>query len=176
MARKSLRKSLTCPGVNLLHPLLMTLPAPSVDFDDQTLKDFLVPQIRDYGGNVEIDEGLWTLFAVPANDGLAGAIARSLLSGATFAHDSGHSADDQWMLYYVDTGNRPAAVHWLEDFAKILAGAIRPVAPPHRTLIDEVVGSGKPHRAAQQLGELHKSGEVCAGLIGEPADVRALLD
>jgi len=147
-----------------------------MDFDDQTLKDFLEPQIRDYGGNVEIDEGLWTLFAVPANDGLATALARALLSEAKFAHDSGLSADDQWMLYYVDNANRWDAIHWLADLTKVLAGEIRPAAPAHRALVDEVVGSDKPHRAAQQLAELHARGEICAGLIAEPATVRALLD
>jgi hypothetical protein len=147
-----------------------------MDFDDHILKDFLEPQIREHGGNVEIDEGLWGLFAVPAHDALANAIARSLLSDAKFAHDSGLSADDQWTLYYVNTANRWAAVHWLDDLTKILAGEIRPVSPAQKALIHDIVASDKPHRAAQQLGELHTRGEVGAGLIRDPAAIRSLLD
>lgn len=147
-----------------------------MDFDDQILKDFLEPQIRDYGANVEIDEGLWTLFAVPANDALANAIARALLESATFTHNSGASADDRWTLYYVDTANRPAAIHWLNDQGRILAGEIRPVSIAHRALINELVGSARPHRLAQDLADLHTRGELCAGSVREPAVVRSLLD
>jgi len=152
------------------------LPATPTEFDDSILKDFLALQLRDYGANVEIDEGLWTVFAVPATDSLAGAIARSLLSTATFPHDSGHSADDQWMLFFVDTANRAAAIHWLDDLTKVLAGAIRLATPQQRALVNDVAASDKPHRAAQQLAELHKTGVVTAGLIREPAVVRSLLD
>lgn len=147
-----------------------------MEFDDHLLKDFLAPQIRDYGGNVEIDNGLWTLFAVPANDALANAFARSLLADATFAHQSGLSEDDQWMLYYVDTAHRAAAIHYLDDQTKLLDGAIRPVAPAHRALLAEIVASDKPHRLAQQFAELHAHGEITAGLVREPAVVRSLLD
>ena len=147
-----------------------------MEFDDPILKDFLEPQIRDYSAHVEIDEGLWTVFAVPAHDALANAIARSLLREAKFAHDSGLSADDQWTLYYVTTINRWEAVHWLDDLTKILAGAIRPISPAQQALVGEVVASDKPHRAAQQLGELHARGDLCAGLIRDPAVVRSLLD
>ena len=153
------------------------MPAsPITEFDDQILKDFLAPQIREYGCHVEIDDGLWTLFAVPATDSLSSAIARSLLVHATFAHDSGASADDQWTLFYVDSANRTAAIHWLDDLTKLLDGAIRPAAPAHRALVDAVIGSDKPHRAAQQLGELHANGTLCAGLVRDPVKVRALLD
>lgn len=147
-----------------------------MDFDDAVLKEFLEPQVRDYGANVEIDEGLWTLFAVPASDALANAIARSLLETATFAHNSGSSADDRWMLYYVDTANRPLAVHWLEDLTRLIAGEIRPVAPAHRALIHEIVASAKPHRIAQDLADLHTRGEIGAGAVRETKVVRSLLD
>lgn len=147
-----------------------------MEFDDHILQDFLEPQIRDYGGNVEIDDGLWTVFAVPASDALANAIARSLLTNVAFAHDSGLSADDRWMLYYVDSANRSGAVHWLEEVTKTLAGAIRPTAPAHRALIDDLVVSDKPHRVAQQLAELHSRGEAGAGLIRDHTVVRSLLD
>lgn len=147
-----------------------------MDFDDQILKEFLEPQIRDYGANVEIDDGLWTLFAVPATDALANAIARSLLESAKFVHHAGASADDCWTLYYVDTANRLPAIHWLEDLNKVLAGEIRPIAPAHRALVQELVGSAKPHRIAQELADLHTRGEIVAGIVGEPPVVRSLLD
>ncbi len=147
-----------------------------MESSDQKLLRFLDAQIRDYGGNVEVDTGLWTLFAVAANDSAANALARALLRDVTFAHDAGSSTDDQWTLYYVDTANRYAAIHWLDDVRKVAVGEIRPVTPAQYALIQEVIGSDKPHRAAQQLAELHTAGEVCAGLIREPAAVRSLLD
>lgn len=151
-------------------------PIETMEFDDQILKDFLEPQIRDFGANLALDDGLWTLFAVPANDALANAIARSVLGTARFAYETGTSADDQWTLHYVDTTNRPLALHWLDDLTKLLAGSIRPASPAHRALIDELSTSDKPHRIAQQFGELHTKGEVCAGLICEARTVRSLLD
>lgn len=149
---------------------------PSSDFDDDHIRDFLAAQSRDHGGKIEIDENLWALFAVPSTDSLAGALARSLLSVAPFAHDSGVSADEAWTLYYVDTANRPAAIDWLGALPALLAGEIRPVSMAQRALIHEVRDSAAPHRAAQRLGELHDRGEISAGLVREPAVVRALLD
>ncbi|MBI5771569.1 MAG: hypothetical protein HZA93_27595 [Verrucomicrobia bacterium] len=151
-------------------------PRLSTDFDDPILKDFLAPQLRDHGCNVEIDHGLWALFAVPSTDSLANAIARSLLQRVAFHHDSGASADDVWTLYYVDTPNRAAALHWLEEVPKILDGESLPASPAHRALIEDVIGSDKPHRAALRLGELHTGGEITAGLVSEPTKVRSLLD
>lgn len=147
-----------------------------MEFDYQKLQQFLAPQLRDFGGQHEVDHGLWTVFAVAAADTEANAIARSLLSAATFAHDSGVSADDQWTLYYVDTANRPLAIAWLEDLAKVLAGEIRPVTAAQRVLIEDFVKSARPHRVAQELADLHARGEVCAGIIRKTAEVRSLLD
>ncbi len=147
-----------------------------MEFEDQVLQDFLEPQKRDFGGKVEIDDGLWALFTVPAPDALANAIARSLLREVTFAHDTGPSADDQWTLYYVDTTNRPAAQHWLDDLTAILSGTIRPISPAHRALINEIVSSDKPHRVAQQISELHARGEISAAIFRDPTTVRSLLD
>jgi hypothetical protein len=148
----------------------------SADFDDPILRGFLEPQLCDYGGNVEIGDGLWTLFAVPSTDSLANAIVRSLLANAQFPHDSGNSADDVWTLFYVDTANRATALHWLDELPKILDGEVRPPSPAQRALIDEIVGSDKPHRAAERLGEFHANGEAGAGLVREPTHVRTLLD
>ena len=129
-----------------------------------------------FGGHLEIDPGLWALFAVEANDEGANLQARSLLGGASFAYGAGLSADDRWMLYYVDSASRPAAVHWLDDLAKVAAGEIRPVSPAHQAMILEIIESDHPHRAARKFANLHESGEISAGLIREPSDIRSLLD
>ncbi len=147
-----------------------------MDFDDHALLSFLGTQLRAHGAQAELDTGIWTLFAVPAADPEALAIAQALLASATFAHDSGVTEDDQWMLHYVDTANRPAALLWLEDTQKLLTGEIRPVAPAHRALVAELITSPKPHRIAQDLAGLHTRGELSAGLFHKPADVRSLLD
>ena len=147
-----------------------------MEIDDQTLLRFLEPQLRDHGGKTEIDSGLWALFALAADDADANALARSLLADAPFAHDAGTSADDRWMLYYVDTASRAEAVQWLESLVKLTAGEIRPPSPAQRALARDLSASDKPHRLAQQLAELHTRGEISAGFIREPAVVRALLD
>ncbi len=147
-----------------------------MESDDQKPLSFLSTQIRDHGAQAELDAGLWTLFAVPAADAEANALAQSLLATATFVHDSGATEDDQWMLYYVDSANRPHAITWLQDVNKVATGQIRSVAPTHHTLIQELITSAKPHRLAQDLAALHTSGQISAGLIHKPAEVRALLD
>lgn len=147
-----------------------------MEFDDKSVLEFLRPQWREHGGHAELEPGLWTLFAVPTADVAANTLAAGLLAEAAFAHDGGHSDDDQWTLYYVDTANRVAAVHWLEDLVRLVAGEIRPVRPEHRALINEVAGAEAPHRLAQKLVELHTRNELGAGSILEPAVVRALLD
>jgi hypothetical protein len=147
-----------------------------VNFDDPRLLDFLAPQMQAHGGNVEIDDGLWSLFAVEATDLEGNAIARSLLEGAPFPHQIGPSADDYWMLYYVDTASRAEAIHWLDDLRRRLAGEIRLATPAERELVRELTGSNMPHRVAQRLAESHGKGELSAGAIRDPAVVRALLD
>ena len=147
-----------------------------MEFDDPIIQAFLEPQIRAHGGNTEIDPGLWLLFAVPATDALENALARSLLEGVPFAFHSGASEDDQWTIYYVDTANRAAAIHWLDDLTTVLAGDVRPATPAHRALVLEIITSDKPHRIAQQLSELHTRGEITAGIYRDPQLVRSLLD
>ncbi len=147
-----------------------------MDLDDQSVLQFLAPQLRDFGGKVELDTGLWLLFAVPATDEDANALARSILSGATFPLHSGASQDDQWTLHYVEEAHRRPAMHWLNDLAKVVAGDIRTASPTTRALVQELTTSDKPHRVAQQLADLHTRGEVAAGLIRDPAFVRQLLD
>jgi hypothetical protein len=120
-----------------------------MDLDHPHLPGFLSAQLRDHGGQAELDAGLWTLFAVPAADPDANALAQSLLRTAPFAHDSGQTEDDQWTLYYVDTANRPLALAWLDDTIKLVAGEIRPVAPAHHALVTELITSAKPHRLAR---------------------------
>jgi hypothetical protein len=147
-----------------------------MDLDDPRLPDFLDAQIREHGGKVELDAGLWLLFAVPVSDGPANSLARSLLAAVKFAHQSGVSADDQWMLYYVDSASRPEAIHWLEDLGKLVAGEVRPVSPAQTALMRELGASKMPHRLAQRLAEWHAAGEISAGAIHEAAVVRTLLD
>jgi len=147
-----------------------------MDFNLPPLADFLSAQVRDHGAKTELDAGLWTLFAVPASAAADNTLACSLLSTATFTHDSGQTEDDQWTLYYVDTANRPAALDWLDDLVKSVAGEIRPIAAPHRALILELVSSPKPHRVAQDLADAHTRGELCAGAIFRADEVRSLLD
>lgn len=144
--------------------------------DDQTLLRFLAEQSRDYGGNVEIEAGLWAVFAVPANDADANAIAQSLLGGSTLTHEAGLSADDRWMIYYVNDANRHHAAWWLDDVRQLTAGEIRPVPLAQRSLAREIATSDKPHRLAQQLADRHARGEIAAGFIRERERVRALLD
>ena len=144
--------------------------------EDQRLQDFLTAQTRDHGGQVEIDGGLWPLFAVAAANEEANTLARSLLGGASFAHQEGTSEDDAWILYCVDAANRSEAVHWLDDLNQVVAGEIRPLSAAQRQVIGELSTSKMPHRVAQQLVEWHASGEITAGLIRIPTTVRALLD
>jgi hypothetical protein len=147
-----------------------------MEIDPQLLLRFLEPQIRDYGGNVEIDDGLWTLFAVEATDDEANSLARAVLSDVPFAHQVGASEDDRWTLYYVDAANRWPAVHWLDDLHKTAAGEVRPLATAQEALVREIISSDKPHRVAQQLAEMHTRGEVSAGIFRDPTTVRSLLD
>lgn len=137
---------------------------------------FLESQLDGFGGNVEIDPGLWALFAVAANDQAGRAIALELLSTAPFAHHEGASEDDSFVLHYVDETNRPAAMHWLDDLAKQHGGKIRPVTAEQQILIDAIATSDKPHRAARELADQHDRDELVAGLIHKPQTVRQLLD
>ena len=144
--------------------------------DDNRLIPFLEAQIRDYGGKVEIDTGLWALFAVPATDVETQGVARAVLVEARFAHDAAVSNDDKWMLYFVDTPNRYVAMHWLEDRLMLLTGGIRPASPAQLELIGELTSSNMPHRVAQRLAEQHTRNEISAGAINDPMTVRTLLD
>lgn len=154
-----------------LHIFFTTMPP-----DPPAALRFLGPQLRDHGGKAEIAPDCWLLFAVETADVAGDEIARTLLRDAPFAHHAGQSEDEGWTLFYVDTAARAEAVHWLDDVAKTCAGEIRPVSPAQQALINEVIASDKPHRAAKQLAELHARGEVTAGLVRDPGDVRALLD
>lgn len=144
--------------------------------DDQKIQAFLEPQIRDFGGRVEIDTGLWTIFAVPTSDKDSQSIARDLLSEVGFAHDAGVSDDDQWELFYVDTANREVAMHWLDDQMRRLHGKIRVASPLQNEHFHELTASNMPHRIAQTLVEQHAREELSAGAINDPMIVRTLLD
>ena len=143
---------------------------------DEDILHFLTPQVRDHGGQAEMEGGLWPIFVVAMNDARGNEIARELLAGAGISHESGESADDRWMLYYVTTERLPDALFWLEDLSRFVSGEVRPVHSLHQQLIDEVCESPAPHRAARRLAEAHERSEVSAGLISKPATVRAFLD
>lgn len=144
---------------------------------DPRLPAFLEHQVLECGLKVEIDPGgLWLLFALEAGDAESNALARALLTEAPFAYDSGTSEDDQWIVYYVNEANRLAALHWLEDWQKRVAGEIRPVAPEHRALIRQLAGSAMSHRMALQLAELHTRGDLTAGCISDASFLRLLID
>lgn len=145
-------------------------------FSDEDIIQFLTPQVRYHAGQAEMEGGLWPIFVVAMNDARGNAIARELLAGADIAHEFGESADDCWMLYYVTTERLPAALFWLEDLSRFVAGELRPIHPIHQRMIDEVCESPAPHRAARRLAEAHKRNEVSAGLISKPATVRTFLD
>jgi hypothetical protein len=147
-----------------------------MESDDQKILTFLSSQICDHGAQAELAPGIWILFAVPAADPDANALAQSLLAKATFIHDSGITEDEQWIIYYIDSLNRPSAMTWLQEVNRISIGQVRSVAPAHQALIQELITSAKPHRVAQDFAALHTRGEICAGLICKPAEVRALLD
>ncbi|MBW7894449.1 MAG: hypothetical protein H3C27_04980 [Opitutaceae bacterium] len=147
-----------------------------MSFAAPDLPDFLEAQRRDFGGKIEVAAGLWAVFAVPATEAAANRLVRDLLARADFPHAEGLTEDDQLNLYYVDDAHRPAAMHWLDDRLALARGEIRPVAPEHQRLIEEIRSSERPHRAARALAEAHEQGEVTAGTIRDAATVRALLD
>lgn len=148
----------------------------ALDLNDRALADFVAAQTRDFGGKVEIDQGIWALFGVPAADAAGNALAREMLTQAAFAHDSGDSDDDQWTLFYVDAANRLEAMHWLDDWQRRIEGKARLPTPAQRALIQDLLESSMPHRIAQNLSEAHLRGELSAGAIQDPALLRALLD
>jgi hypothetical protein len=147
-----------------------------MSIDDQRLLAFVGPQLRDYGGKIEIETDLWVLFAVETADEESNELARWLLAGARFENDSGPSEDDRWTLYYVNTVDRAEAAHWLEELSKVASGQIRPTSPAQRSLIRELASSGMPHRVAKKLAEQHARGELSAGSVQEPGVMCALLD
>lgn len=147
-----------------------------MNLDTPGLSAFVEGQLHAWGGKLEVDAGLWALFGVNAVDAEANAFASQLLTGVDFAHNSGHTEDDRWTLYYVDTANRPAAMHWLEDLHRQLRGEARLPSPEQRKLIKELVESSFPHRLAQTLCGQHAQGELGPGSGREPSVVRGLLD
>src|SRR5258708_11243413 len=129
-----------------------------MNFETPGLAAFVDRQMRDFGGNVEIDSGLWALLGVETADEEGNALAHALLAEAPFPHECGSSEDEQWTLYYVAAAHRPAAMYWLDHCQKQLGGAVRLPTPEQRRQIDELAESPMPHRVAQKLGEDHAAG------------------
>ncbi len=140
------------------------------------LLQFLIAQSRNYGGKDEIEPGQWVLFAIENSDKESSELARSLLVEVDFPVVNGQSDDDLYTIHYVETAHRVAAIYWLDQLVKKTAGKILPPSPEQRALIRELPHSDKPHRVAQQLATMHRKGEIHAGLISAPNDVRGLLD
>jgi hypothetical protein len=152
------------------------LRGPALVMDEKTILDFLGPQVKDFGGNLEIGPDLWALFGVRNNDPAGNTLAKDLLSQVNFTHGTGEAEGDAWTLYYVNTENRAKAVFWLEDVQRTLAGCFRHPSPAEQALIKDLAGSATPHRVARKLADLHAKGELAAGAIGDPQIVRMLLD
>lgn len=140
------------------------------------LAEFVDRQLRECGGHHEVDAGAWALLGVEASDADGNALAHELLRDAGFPHGSGLSEDERWHIYYVDTANRAAAMHWLDDMHRQLHGEVRLPSPAQAETIKQLPDSPLPHRLAQSLGEQHAASSLAAGCIREPALVRALLD
>ncbi len=153
-------------------------PRAALEILDEGLPAFVRQQLDQYGGNVVIEDGLWILLAVPASDRGLRDLAQRVLADArgAFAWEEGLTEDDAWMLYFVDAPNRPAAVHWLDDVARRIDGRLRSCSPAQRESIRELADSKMPHRIAQRFAEAHRSGDLAAGCVNEPAVVRTLLD
>lgn len=147
-----------------------------INLDTPGLAAFVERQLHGWGGKPEVGAGVWALFGVEAADAEGNALAREMLAGAPFVHDAGNTEDDRWTLYHVDSANRPAAMHWLEDLHRQLTGEARLPSPEQRKLSKELVESPLPHRLAQTLCGQHARGELAAGSVREPAVARGLLD
>ena len=63
-----------------------------------TLQRFLSTQLHEFGGHVEIADGLWALFSVAIADPDSATLAREILACAPFPYDSGSSTDDWWQI------------------------------------------------------------------------------
>ncbi len=151
------------------------LYAEALAMGEEPLMDFLRAQLKEYGGNVMIEEGLWALFAVAPSDEAGHTFAEALLKNAPFEHHVGE-AEGEWALHYVTTANRVAAIYWLQDAERVLSGRFRQAGPAQQALIKELATSGAPHRVARTLADLRIKGELGAGIIRDPAVVRGLLD
>ncbi len=147
-----------------------------MDLDTPGLDEFLVQQCRDFGGNVEVEAGLWALIGIPSGDAGAGELARELLAEAPFPYEEGASEDDAWRIYYVGAAQRVDAMHWLDDWRRRAAGEVRDPSPAQQGWLHDVVESATPHRVVQRLAEEHTAGRLPAGCVRAPREVRALLD
>ena len=152
------------------------LSGPALVMDETEILGFLGPQVKDFGGNLEIGPDLWALFGIRVNDRAGNTLAKDLLRSVNFNYSTGEAEGDAWTLYYVDTENRARAVFWLEDVQRTLSGLYRHPSPAEQALIKDLPGSATPHRVARKLADLHEKGELAAGAIGDPQVVRMLLD
>lgn len=159
-------------SISSVAPAARSLPVlfePGVD-------EFVRRQAAQFGANLEVDDGVWAVLGVKSGDVWAHEVAGMLLGAVEFVYDSGQTQDDEWTLYYVDSENRAAALHWMEDLLAQLEGRIRRPSLRQRALIEGMIVSEMPHRLAQTLVEQKARGDLGAGAVSDRAVVRALLD
>jgi hypothetical protein len=164
------------PSPTSVSAIPFPLTGPVLATDDQMLLAFLRKQLQDFGGNLALEPDFWVLFAIPVRDERLNTLARDLLKSVKFAYFSGEAEGDAWILYYVSTAVRTAAVFWLEDLIDVLAGQVRGATPGQQAMIKNLLDSDSPHRVARGLAELRTRGTLSIGAIRDPQLVRSLLD
>jgi hypothetical protein len=152
------------------------IPDPALVNGHTKLRMLLDEQRADYGGNEEIAEGCWAVFAVPKNDETLALIANSLLSEAPFPYRTGESEDGQWTLHYITKEHRAKVRYWLDDMIRILDGRMRKASPEDKAHIEQLAESPMPHRVARELAARAATGELPPGAINDRRMIRALWD
>jgi len=140
------------------------------------LRILLDEQRADYGGNEQIADGCWGVFAVPKFDEAQVHTVASLLATAEFPCQTGESEDGQWIMHYVSSEHRAAVRFWLDDLIRVLDGRMRTASPEDRERINRLAEHPMPHRVARELADRAATGDIPPGAISDHRTVRALMD
>lgn len=140
------------------------------------LRILLDEQRADYGGNEQIAEGCWGVFAVPKADEIKVHTISALLATASFPYQSGESEDGQWVMHYVTDAHRKAVRYWLDDLIRVLDGRMRKASPEDQERIERLAEHPMPHRVARELSDRAATGDIPPGAISDHRIVRALMD
>ncbi len=140
------------------------------------LRVLLDEQRADYGGNEQIADGCWGVFALPKVDETQNLIINSLLRIAPFPFKTGESEDGHWTMHYVEEDQRAQVRHWLDDLIRVLDGRMRKAAPEDQARIAKLADHPMPHRVARELADRAATGEIPPGSINDHRTVRALMD